>query len=49
MKYQVIVDGEVVKEYSDKFRAYIYCHLHGYILSGRCYMFLIGAEIKEVE
>lgn len=45
--YRVFVDGEVVKEYPDKYRCYIYCHMKGYIMSGKGYYWLVGAEIKE--
>ncbi|MBQ9737948.1 MAG: hypothetical protein IJV75_00325 [Alphaproteobacteria bacterium] len=45
--YQVIVKGEVVKEYPDKYRCYIYCHTRGYIMSGKGYYFLVGATILE--
>lgn len=47
MAYQIIINGHVVKEYPDKFRAYVWCHMHGYIRSGRGYYWLVKAKIKE--
>lgn len=47
MTYQVIVNGQVVKEYDDKRTAYIYCHMKGYIYCGKGWYWLIGAKIVE--
>ena len=47
--YQVIVGGHIAKEYPDKFRAYVWCHMHGHIATGQGYYWLVGAKIKEEE
>lgn len=51
MMYQIIVNGEIVKEYEHKLQAIIWCIIKGY-----CYQrgngndrIIIGAEIREVE
>lgn len=48
MKYQIIVDGEVVKEYEHKLQALAWCHTHGYVVSGKGVKWIVGAEIREV-
>lgn len=47
MTYQVIVNGQVVKEYDDKRTAYIYCHMRGYVYYGKGEYWLVGAKIME--
>lgn len=50
-KYQIIVDGEVVKEYPHKLQAVIWCFMHGYGYqkgTSRTCRWIIGAEIREV-
>lgn len=47
-KYQIIVDGEVVKEYPHKLQAVIWCFMHGYAYEGKGYKWIIGAEIREI-
>lgn len=49
-KYQIIVDGEVVKEYEHKLQAVIWCFMYGYGYqkgNGDDRM-IVGAEIREV-
>lgn len=50
MKYQIIVDGEVVKEYEHKLQAIVWCFLNGYGYqkgNGDDRM-IFGAEIREI-
>lgn len=49
MKYQIIVKGEVVKEYEHKLQALAWCYTHGYVMSGRGMKWIVGAEIREIE
>lgn len=51
-KYQIIVDGEVVKEYEHKLQAVIWCFMYGYGYqkgTSRTCRWIIGAEIREVK
>lgn len=38
--YKVYVKGELMKEYDSPLQAYIWLHMHGYISSGKGYLFL---------
>lgn len=49
MKYQIVVDGEVVKEYEHKLQALAWCFINGYAYEGEGHRWIIGAEIREVE
>ena len=48
MKYQVVVDGEVVKEYEHKLQALAWCYNNGHVVSGKGMKWIVGAEIKEI-
>lgn len=50
MKYQIIVDGEVVKEYEHKLQAIVWCFLkgYGYQKGNGDDRMIFGAEIREV-
>ena len=49
MKYQIIVNNKIVKEYPHKLQAVIWCILKGYGYSGKGHHWISGAEIREVE
>lgn len=51
MKYQVIVNKKVIKEYPYRIQAVIWCFLKGYgYQKGRgTNRWIIGAEIREVQ
>lgn len=47
--YQIVVNGEVVKEYEHKLQAIIWCFMNGYVYEGNRHRWISGAEIKEVK
>lgn len=49
--YQIIIDGNVVKEYEHKLQAIIWCFLkgYGYQKGNGTDRWIIGAKIKEVK
>lgn len=51
MKYQVIINDRVIKEYPYRIQAVIWCFLKGYVYQkgNGSDRWIIGAEIKEVE
>lgn len=49
MKYQVLVDGKVVKEYEHRLQAVDWCFINGYAYEGEGHKWFLGAEIREVE
>lgn len=49
MKYQVIVDGKIVKEYTYRIQAVIWCFLNGHVVCGKGKNWIVGAEIREVK
>lgn len=48
-KYQIIVDGEVVKEYEHKLQVLAWCYNNGHVVSGKGMKWIVGAEIREVK
>lgn len=49
MKYQVIVNNKIIKEYPYRIQAVIWCFLKGYGYQGKGHRWISGAEIREVE
>ena len=47
--YQIIINNEVVKTYPHRLQCVIWCYLHGRVVSGNGYRWLIKVEIKKNE
>lgn len=49
MKYQVIVNNKIIKEYPYRIQSVIWCFLNGYGYQGKGYRWISGVEIREVK
>lgn len=45
--YQIIINNEVVKTYPHHLQCVIWCYLHGHVVSGNGYRWLIKVEIRK--